>query len=690
MVGQENWRNDLLRVVLRISVGLGGLVYLPSVYLAITSGLPVVAILDTLALLSGVALTFRESWPARLRAALVCSIFYVLGCGLMVYVGPISQIYLLGFSLLTSLLISPRWGAISVALNALTMLGIGMLGIASRQMSLSPWSMDWVGWAVVTFNFVLVNASLVMAVGFVITQLENALRRALRDQAALDQNRALLAIAGRTARLGGWLADLKAGVIVCSDEVCELHQVAPGTVATVHEALDFYAPQCREPIGRAFRRCARWGQSYDLEAQILTARGEPRWVRVIGNAVRDSRGAVYQIHGSVQDITPEKAAEQKHSHLEEQFRQAQKMETVGNLAGGIAHDFNNLLSVILGFANLAKEGLPPNHSRFADLSEVEKAGQRASELTSQLLAFSRKQMLSPRVLDLNPLLADLKRMLARLLGENVQLTLLPGDDLDRVHADPGQLEQVILNLAVNARDAMPRGGNLTLETSNVELDEDFAWARPEVTAGAYVLLSVRDNGEGMDRATRGRIFEPFFTTKEQGKGTGLGLATVYGIVRQSGGHIQVDSEPGQGTTFRIYLPRTDRAPHTVAQPAVGGGANLRGTETVLLVEDEEQVRALVRSVLHKNGYTVLEAQNGGEAFLVCEKHPEPIQLLLTDMVMPRMNGRELAERLGSLRPQMKVIYMSGYTEDSMSEVAFLPKPLSPETLLRKVRHTLAS
>jgi two-component system cell cycle sensor histidine kinase/response regulator CckA len=352
--------------------------------------------------------------------------------------------------------------------------------------------------------------------------------------------------------------------------------------------------------------------------------------------------------------------------------------------------------VILGFSALAKEDLPATEARFADLSEVEKAAQRASELTSQLLAFSRKQMLSPRVLDLNPVLTGLERMLKRLLGEDVRLSFLAGEPLDRIHADPGQLEQVIVNLAVNARDAMPAGGNLTIETSNAELDEDYAWSHPEVTAGAYVVLSVSDTGEGMDRATQARIFEPFFTTKEQGKGTGLGLATVYGIVRQSGGHIEVESEPGQGTTFRIYLPRTDRAAQTPALPQPGS-QELRGSETVLLVEDEDQVRALVRSVLHKNGYHVLEAQNGGEAFLLCEKHPEPIQLLLTDLVMPRMNGRELAERLAPLRPTMKVLYMSGYTEDSVfhegllkSDIAFLPKPLSSEALLRKVRHTLAS
>ncbi|ODT60197.1 hypothetical protein ABS71_17445 [bacterium SCN 62-11] len=563
----------------------------------------------------------------------------------------------------------------------------------AAQVSRRPWLTPGVGGIGTASFFADVGHEVPTALlpSFVTTTLENALLRALKDRSTLEQSKALLAIAGRTARLGGWLADLRQGQIICSDEVCELHQVAPGHVATVHEALNFYTPDCRYQIGHAFERCAREGLPYDLEASIQTAQGQTLWVRVIGNAVRDSNGAIYQLHGSVQDITPEKMAEQKHAHLEEQFRQAQKMETIGNLAGGIAHDFNNLISVILGFANLAKEDLPASDARFADLSEVEKAAQRASELTRQLLAFSRKQMLSPRVLDLNPVLSSLERMLARLLGEDVHLSFLPGDELDRVHADPGQLEQVIVNLAVNARDAMPRGGNLTIETSNVELDDDYAWNHPEVTAGCYVLLAVRDSGEGMDRATQARIFEPFFTTKEQGKGTGLGLATVYGIVRQSGGHIEVQSEPGQGTTFKIYLPRTDRAPQT-AVAHTRRAQDLRGTETVLLVEDEDQVRALVRSVLHKNGYNVLEAQNGGEAFLLCEKYQEKIELLLTDLVMPRMNGRELADRLAPLRPHMKVLYMSGYNEEEMPDTdsAFLSKPLSPDSLLSKVRHTLAS
>jgi PAS domain-containing protein len=304
----ESWRHDLLRIVLRVAVGFGALVYLPSVYLAIKTGLTGIAMLDTVALLGGWLLAVCDKLPHRLRAGLVCAIFYALGCGLMVYVGPISQIYLLGFSLLASLLLSPRWGLASVLLNAATLMVLGLRGLASSQMTLGASALDWTGWTVVTFNFVLVNGSLVGAVGFVTGTLESALGRALQDRASLEQSKALLAIAGRTARLGGWSADLRKGRITCSDEICELHQVAPGTIATVHEALNFYSPESRYQVGRAFQRCARDGEPYDLEASILTAQGQALWVRVIGTAVRDHRGNIYKLQGSVQDITPEKLA----------------------------------------------------------------------------------------------------------------------------------------------------------------------------------------------------------------------------------------------------------------------------------------------------------------------------------------------------------------------------------------------
>jgi two-component system cell cycle sensor histidine kinase/response regulator CckA len=382
------------------------------------------------------------------------------------------------------------------------------------------------------------------------------------------------------------------------------------------------------------------------------------------------------------------------AELVERRQQSQKLEAIGQLAGGIAHDFNNLLTAILGNAAFVLASTPADDPRHADIREIERAATRAAELTHQLLAFGRKQMLKPTPLDLNATIAHTMRMLTRLVGEHIEITVVPDAALWEVQADPAQLEQVIVNLVVNARDAMPDGGKLTIETQNVTLQSGSTSQHIGAPAGEYVLMAFTDTGIGMDPATQDRIFEPFFTTKGLGKGTGLGLATVYGIVRQSGGSISVYSEPQRGSTFKVYLPRLAEPP-TTASEAVAPAAQTSGTETVLVVEDEEAVRQLAARTLFVRGYTPLVAHTGEEALRLSEQHRGPIHLLLTDVVLPRMSGSRLAETLLATRPELRVLYMSGFTESAIvhhgvlrAGTDFIQKPFTPHALAIKLRDVL--
>jgi PAS domain S-box-containing protein len=437
---------------------------------------------------------------------------------------------------------------------------------------------------------------------------------------------------------------------------------------------------------RAHRR-ALAGESitYEFEWQNLVFETHVR-------PLHSSEGELLGVIGVALDITDRK-------HLADQLRQSAKMQAVGELAGGVAHDFNNLLMVVKGHAEMLTERLakvPMDQAASArhNVEQIQQAAERAAALTRQLLAFSRMQVLQPRILDLNDAIAGMIQMVSRVIGENIELAFLPGGKLGCVKADPTQMEQVLLNLVVNARDAMPDGGRLTIETSNVELDREYVAQHAVVEPGPYVMLTVSDTGTGMDEATQARIFEPFFTTKGQGRGTGLGLATVYGVVKQSGGYIWVYSELGHGTTFKVYLPLVrNEAEKVAAEKAVSGPAP--GTETILFVEDEESVRELVSEYLSARGYRVLEASDGLQALDLAEKHNGAIQLLITDVVMPRLSGRELATRLAAKRPGMKVLYISGYTDDSIFRhgvleggMAFLQKPFNLKSIAQKVREVL--
>jgi PAS domain S-box-containing protein len=403
--------------------------------------------------------------------------------------------------------------------------------------------------------------------------------------------------------------------------------------------------------------------------------------------LRSSEGEILGVIGVALDITDRK-------HLTDQLRQSQKMQAVGELAGGVAHDFNNLLMVVKGHAELLLDRLPKTSPLRPSIDQMQKAADRAASLTRQLLAYSRKQVLQPRVLDLNEVVAGMIKMVSRVIGEHIDLSFLPCLELGSVMADPSQMEQVLLNLVVNARDAMPAGGKLTIETSNIELDPSLAAHHPGMEPGSYVMLTVSDTGCGMDARTQSRIFEPFFTTKGQGKGTGLGLATVYGVVKQTGGFIWVYSEVDQGTTFKIYLPLVAAEAEKAAVEKAASGPP-PGNETILFVEDEESVRELVRDYLRANGYRVLEAVDGMQALEIAAAHKGAIHLLVTDVVMPRLSGRELATRLSSERPGLRILYISGYTDDSIFRhgvleggVAFLQKPFNLKSIAEKIREVL--
>lgn len=532
-----------------------------------------------------------------------------------------------------------------------------------------------------------------------LTRLPQAIRRALRERdLQRERERAAQILQETAARLQGLMDNVADGVFTIDEQ---------GRIETLNPAaVKIFGYDAEQVIGQSFRglMAEPFASEYDerlrayLETGVPTILGRTR--EIVGRrcdrthfpvdlAVSETQiGARRVFIATARDLTERK-------RLEDQFRQAQKMEAVGRLAAGVAHDFNNLLTAIIGSADLTLEALPDDSSDRENLQEIKGAAQRAAGLTRQLLTFSRQQVVSPTVLQLNDVLGELEKLLRRLLGEDVLIHSALSPDCGAVLADAGQIEQVVVNLAVNARDAMPEGGSLTIETQNIDLEAEYPTDQANIPPGRYVMLCVSDTGTGMDAQTKARVFEPFFTTKPVGKGTGLGLATVYGVVKQSGGYIWVYSEVGHGTSFKIFLPRVDAASQPVLVASAPSITN--GTGTILVAEDEAGVRQIMRRVLETRGYTVLTARDGGEAMAMAEGHRGPIDLLMSDVVMPDMNGRELARRLTAIRPTLQVLFLSGYTDDAIFQhgvlqpgVFFLQKPFSPGDLARKVQDVLAA
>ena len=513
------------------------------------------------------------------------------------------------------------------------------------------------------------------------------------SEEALARTTALLNSTSEIAKIGGWELDLSSMTLIWSLGTYKLHEVDPGTPVNLENAIGFYAPEAQPVISAAVQAAIESGTPFDLELPLITASGRTFWARAQGSAMTQN-GKVVRIVGVFQDITERKQSEKDKEKLKAQLTQAQKMESIGRLAGGVAHDFNNMTGVVLGHTEMLLEHMDPSQPIYADLEEIRKAARRSADLTRQLLAFARQQTVSPKVLDLNQTIENMLRMIQRLIGENIDLVWLPGQDLKQIKMDPSQLDQMLANLCINARDAIKDMGQITIETRNITIDADYCLDHAGFVPGEFVLLSVSDSGCGMDQETLARAFEPFFTTKELGKGTGLGLATVYGIIKQNRGFINMYSEPGKGTSFALYFPRYLGKPLPLREKSAIE-PDVRGNETILVVEDEAPILKMTQTMLQRLGYKVLAAKSPGEAISLAKANPEPIHLLITDVIMPEMNGRDLATKLLSLYPDLPRLFMSGYTANVIAHqgildegVHFIQKPFTKKDLAIKVREAL--
>ncbi len=687
------WRTAILDSILRVALWLGVIAAVPSLILAVRAGLYVVVAVDLFVLLTIFVLQRTDRLSYRVRATLFCLCPFAIACVLQVSIGARSQMYFVGSAVLTALLLGRRAGLLASAAGAIAVIVLGLSSWGGRSGAAVGDSYPVLMWIAAGAGVLVMSSVLAMAVGHVVSRLERALVEEISARTEAAEQREFLRAFVDMVPDVVYSKDTGGRFRIFNAAAMELAGVRDAAQMLDKTVFDFYPREIAERLHADDAEVLVGRAVLNREVPTRDANGREQWYLTRKVPHRDASGVITGVIGISRNITDRK-------QLEEQLRQSQKMEAVGQLAGGVAHDFNNLLTIIVGFSEMLRAEVASLPDLLDPVEAISDAAARAAVLTRQLLAFSRQTMLQPKVIDLNTTISDTSRMLSRLIGERIHFSLVLDPSIPRVRVDPGQFDQVLMNLAVNARDAMPDGGTLTIATQAVNLTGALA-ARLEAPSGPHVRIEITDTGSGMTPDVVARIFEPFYTTKGLGSGTGLGLAMVFGIVRQSGGSIDVESTPGAGSTFSLYLPAVQEALSEAealdSSPAVTPLPSLRGTEVLLLVEDDAGVRELARRTLAAQGYEVLTAANGREAMAIAESRAGAIALLITDVAMPVMTGAELVASLHERWPLLRVIYVSGYSGDAMvqhgavaPEVSFLAKPHTPLRLLHVVRSVLDS